>query len=1026
MTKPYIDLALIVPLAEELQSIKGVFQVTSENVEGVQYQATLDVGDDDLTVVAFLQDGMGKAAATRTADRIVQAYEVGVMAVVGIAGGLSDDVALGEVCFSTTIIDVLENSKVSDGQRGAGTKTQFNPEFHPTDRLLSFALRYLKIGEDVRSIYDEWRLECLYAAEKLVPGEFIGRKSKNEKVSLPDCHDGAIICGAVSKSEVYNSTLKDIDRKLLALETESGGPFRTASDAHIPAVAIRGVCDYADANKSKLEEQTSGAARHIASTNVARFLKAQIANPQFRGFLSKRRSDVLHGHTPELFTEEPTSTPLELARRHSEDETDRQLRDLAPDYAGKPKGYRLPIPRVKQAATNIGAAPALKPSEDPVSVLEAIVKERVSLIQAPRTYPDNSLPWLIAAEVALIQVDGRPTLPVVIKGDQLKPHHGILRCCAPEVSAVIKDDAISPIVIIDEAPLNARSRADFIADEIKEIPNARFVFVNKTEGDPTSSSDIILRVGAVRYVVTDISFYEMSNFIQRNFNMPDQEASVIALRLQDTFARFDLNAHPSYFAGVGGDALLSLLHANRRAELVQLAVLGFLSFAVVSDKTNAISRTFRERFLRRIIFEMRVNKKTYDHGSMMSLIRDISDDGDYGIEPLSFLKAFVDRGILHFDDGTLFVTLPFIESYLLADELARRPSDAKSYFTVSDDFDFATFDMYCELGPDPTVLADITNQLKFEIDTLLSEDNKPHILLTDEIRPSIIDNRRRLQNFEEQIKKAFEDVTLGRPNSKEKQRLLDVASNVEGRARIASNEVRIRSPEKHSELDRLHRGFRLWTAAIVGLGAASEHLEGPAKRQLAQQVIRATSILLDRWMRAFPRLEFEEFKDELLAGKGLAEIFDLEDGADLDATQKEFVRTIVDAYEFSLLTHPLRVMLQTVCDAAGQKVLAGSLLKVEEGTPMENIIAAVWSAEIDAAQTKPKLLKALRDLPPTPFLRFGLSQHFMLRVFWNSWQMADRMALLEAAEEAIKPIGGGKFDRHALRRIMKDTPSGGQ
>jgi len=1018
MTKPYIDLALIVPLAEELSSLKAIFGVESEKTEGLQYQATLTVREG-LTVVSFLQDSMGKAAATRTAERIVQSYDVGVMAVVGIAGGLSDDVALGEVCFSTTIVDVLENSKVSDGKKGTGTQTQFNPEYHPTDRFLSFALRYLKIGEDVKSLYDEWRLECLFAAEELIPGEFIGRKKKNEKLSLPDCHDGPIICGAVSKSEIYNSSLKDIDRKLLAIETESGGPFRTAADNNIPAVAIRGICDYADSNKSRLEEQTGGHARRIASMNAARFIRTQLSNPQFLAYLDKRRATVLHGDTAEMFDADVPPSPSALAARYSADEIDRQLRDLSPDYAGKPRGYRLPIPRMKEASTNIGAAPAMRAPDERVSVLEAIVKDRVSLIQAPRTYPDNSLPWLVAAEVALIQINGLPTLPIVIKGDSIKPHNGLSRCCPPELGAVLDDSSITPVVIIEEVPLSARSRADFIADEIKRYPHARFVFVNKTEGDPTASSDIIIKSGAVRYAVSGISFYEMSSFIKRNFNMPDQEAGVIALRLQDTFERFNLNAHPSYFAGVGGEALMSLLHANRRAELVQLAVLGFLSFAVVSDKKNDISRTFRERFLRRVIFNMRVSKISYDQSSMLKLIQEVSDEGDYGIDPLTFLNAFVERGIIHFENGKLFVTLPFIESYLLADELSRRPKDACGYFSFDDDFDFATFDMYCELGPDPSIIEAITDKLQQEIDDLVGDDERPHILLTDEIRPTILDNRNRLRNFETQIQKAFEDVSLGRPNSHEKQRLIDIASKVESKARDATDEKRVRARESNSELDRLHSPFRLWTAAIIGLGSASEHLEGAAKRRLAHQIIRATSLLMDRWMRAFPTLEFDKFKDELLGGKGVGEIFGLAEGDQLDAVQKDFVRTIVDAYEFSLLTHPLRVMLQTVCDAAGQKVLAGSLLKVPQGDKMENVIAAAWSAEIDASRTKATLLKALHDLPPTPFLRFGLSQHFMLRVFWNSWQTTDRLALLEAAEEALEPIGGGRMDRNALRRIMK-------
>ena len=64
------------------------------------------------------------------------------------------------------------------------------------------------------------------------------------------------------------------------------------------------------------------------------------------------------------------------------------------------------------------------------------------------------------------------------------------------------------------------------------------------------------------------------------------EAEVIALRLRDSFNRFSLDAYPSCFAGVPKQTLQTLLQANRRSELIQLAVDGFLMFMVADDKAN--------------------------------------------------------------------------------------------------------------------------------------------------------------------------------------------------------------------------------------------------------------------------------------------------------------------------------------------------------------------------------------------------------------------------------------------------------
>ena len=1022
MTKTYVDLAIVVPLEEELASLKSVFKTNDEKLDGVQYSAVLDVGVEGLKVVAFLQDGMGKAAASRTATRIVENHDVGVMAVVGIAGGLSDDVAIGDVCFTGSIADVLENVKISDASNKKGPKLHFDPEFSNTDRRLTFAMQYLKISNETAGAYEEWQLDCLIRGEKVLKAPFIGRNNKNEVLREPSAHEGTIVCGMVSKSQIYNSSLKDMDRKLLALETESGGPFRVAEDASIPAVSIRGICDYADENKSKLEAQTSGGTRKIASINAALYLKAQFSNPNFLLYLNGRRNAANGAATAELFEKESEHSVVERARARAADEADTQLRDLSPEYKGKPRGYRLPMPRVVAAPKTAAASKDLDRPSDPISILEAIVRDPITYFQAPRTYPDNSLPWVIATEVALVEIEGKTALPVVIKGDAVvPPRSSIERAIDPEIAAALSCEGVCPVFIFDEPPLGSRSRADYILEEIARYPNARVVFSSKTGSDLSVPTDLILRSGAVRYKVSDISFSEMSDFLQRNFNLPDQQAGVIALKLKEAFHKFDLSAHPSYFAGVAGDVLMSLLHANRRAELIQLAVLGFLSFVVVSDRKNIISRTFRERFLREVIFDMKVNKRSFTRAELVDRLQKLSSHGDYGIDPLTFISSFVERGIIHFEDNKLFVTLPFVESYLLAEELVRKPAEAEAYFSmVEEDFDYATFDIYCELGPSKKIIKDLAARLDDETAELRKGLPGQHILLSDEIRPAIVDKRNRLRAFEDRIKAAFDDVRQSRPNIGEKQRLLDIAARVEGEARVATQQVSKSDPPDQDLRALLERGFRVWAVAIVAIGAASEHLDGQEKRELAQKIVSATSTLMDAWMRAFPKLETTKLKAALVSDPRILELFEAPEGETLDQSQVEFAEMVVDAYEFSLAGHPMRMMLQHLCDTAGQSILAGSLLKLPQGDSMEDLISSIWTAEITPEKAKDRLLESIRALPPTPFLRLCISQHFMLRVFWNQWETSARMTLLEAAEESVQPIGGGKVDRARLRRILPD------
>src|SRR5689334_9500969 len=120
MPKPYIDVAIIVPLREEFQRLQAAFKTTSESVDGTLFLVELESPAAGVSVAAVLQDQMGKSAATRAANALIEKYEIGIIVVVGIAGGLSNDASIGDVCFTGTVIDVLENIKTSDKAKPKG------------------------------------------------------------------------------------------------------------------------------------------------------------------------------------------------------------------------------------------------------------------------------------------------------------------------------------------------------------------------------------------------------------------------------------------------------------------------------------------------------------------------------------------------------------------------------------------------------------------------------------------------------------------------------------------------------------------------------------------------------------------------------------------------------------------------------------------------------------------------------------------------------------------------------------------
>jgi nucleoside phosphorylase len=354
--RPYVDIVIVVPLLEEFQRLEKSFRSLDQTVRGMNVITRLDVGNPELSVVAVLQHEQGKTAAIRATEQALADYEAGLVIVLGIAGGLDGEAAIGDICITGTVIDVLDNAKVSEDEDGQDI-IDFDPTFYKTDDYLNFSMFYAKIGADVRPAYEDWQLEQYDAGSKIVPGEYVGRGEKNEKIGLPDLHSGTIICGYVSQSAKYAKRFKQVDRKVLAIETEAGGVFYSALRNGVPAISVRGISDYADANKKLLEEQTRGKARTIAADNAVAFLRMQLSNPQLLLFLSSRREsstfqELLLGEADE----EATFAHVTLAEARGA--IHRQLTQLSPEYHGKPEGYRLPLPRVRMSPSNVSVGPA--------------------------------------------------------------------------------------------------------------------------------------------------------------------------------------------------------------------------------------------------------------------------------------------------------------------------------------------------------------------------------------------------------------------------------------------------------------------------------------------------------------------------------------------------------------------------------------------------------------------------------------------------------------------------------------------
>lgn len=821
----YFDIAVIIPLEEECQEFVSEFDLDEDLSTDLLFRSTVTSPDQNLSILVVKQEGMGKTHAANAAGSVLADFDIGLLVCLGIAGSLTGDLQLGDVCYSTQVFDVLDNVKASDIDESK-LNLEFSPMHYRTERPLVAALNFVRMKKDLRPLYQDWQAARGAFAGALVPGDVHGRNGRREVLTEPKALEGAIACAAVTKSAEYNKKLKEVDRKVLAVETESGGVCERASSRSVPALTIRGISDHADAAKNELENSSKGAIRKIAALNAASFLKLQLTNPEFKGYVESRRYSGSNSSKQEAALE--VTKPLFQVFEEAERVIRSKLKELCPEYQLQEKGYRLPVPRVRKIEAD------RQTEEDdnnkPQDIADVLAIKEALVIMLPATYPDDSIPWVIADYLLANGLGSQQVLPVVVDGDAISPpKNDIAHLASIKVDQAIDNDiGVQVVYIIDGIPTASRSKMNFLREDIKSKVGAKFIYIGQDEAKIVELTEFSNEHSADLCKLCSVSFHDIALFLQKNFSMAPSEAEVVAYRLSRTFDQFELSAHPSYFAGIPKETLSALLQANRRSELIQLAVDGFLTFVVADDKSDVtLSRTTRSRFLRNLVVELKVEMRSFSQAGLVEFTEKFSKLYDFAINPLKFVQAFVDKGIIHFDViGNVKFSLPFVENYLLASELSLKKDLADRYYNLSSpDFDFQSFDIYCEIGASDNLIRNYMILMDDLLSQFKLDDGEEHLLLSDKIHPAMLGSQDRLQMLQSKVAQAQQDIKNNRGDIKAKQRILDIADHV--KAKVAeegrledeqrSKETTVSDQDEVQNLDNLQNslvyGLSVWSSS---------------------------------------------------------------------------------------------------------------------------------------------------------------------------------------------------------------------
>lgn len=1020
-SKEYVDTAVVIPLEEEWEAFQSIFQ-HKQHISDHPLIEEFESGIEGFRVIAVLQDRMGKTAASTATGEILSRFDVGLIICLGIAGGIDTDYGIGDVCYSTKIIDVYDNSKVSEGGK-SGVNLSLSPTFYETPISIYSALSLIRTRRDLGEAHRTWQNERVSteSGKSLQNTHQIKRAPKSASV--------IVACGAVSASSQYNKKIKELDRKTAIIETEAGGVFESAKQAARPALAIRGISDMADSNKSHLEADTSGAARLYAATNASSFLRLQITrNPVFRSAIASLDSSKGNAyHTTPQITKDDLIDYLESLQSHIR----HRLGELSPEYKLVPKGYFLPVPRVRLVTYD----PEQRQHElsDPLEIAACINESSHAFVSVGSNYPEKSLAWLVADELLRHEHNGKQVLPIVVIGRDVKPPKGSLELAADLPGSGSLPDLntrdVQYVVIFDGLPITSRSRMQFIVNQVSNHPETRFIFIDRTPSNVVLENEFIARLGCRAYDLCDISFQQMSYFVERNFEVAQSEANVIALRLQKTFRRFKLSAHPSYFAGIPQNTISQLIQVNRRAELMELAVVGFLSFVVAGDRASVqLSRKTRERFLKQLVVDIRVHNNSYDEPALIAYVQAFAKQHDFDIEPLRFISSFVDHNILNFSHGSVAVSLPFIEHYLLASALKEDQNLAREYFVECNvpDIDVRTFDLYCEIGPSEEIVNWAIDGLRSTRSALSGSLSSSQSTFLRPDMDSLIGVRRvKAEALEKRIRSLTRSIRDSRDETGEKQAQLDAFD------RIASHVHRTNPPLSSGDEssgegegadipDPVVDLGQAWELAVTLLGSGAEYLDASSKRDLVSEILRGMDALISRVMNFMLDIDYVDLKRQILDDEELKEA--LQEPAELltNGDVEKFVSETVDGIRAMLVSNPFRKLVHMLCDGAREKVLATSVRAAPVDSGMGPLLQAIWLTDIDVAQGKAALDKELKMLPETDFARIVVASHFLERVYWIHSSQQDRLYMLDRATSVLEKTSI-RIEKQELKRLVKKS-----
>ncbi|MBS1004674.1 hypothetical protein [Acetobacter thailandicus] len=702
-----------------------------------------------------------------------------------------------------------------------------------------------------------------------------------------------------------------------------------------------------------------------------------------------------------------------------------RLREVCSSYRAKSETFYFPLPRVKKFTSP--TSPIENDINPPEGVLEAIKENKRIFVRIPRTFSGINLGVYLSYYLLRTQINDKQSLPVLIDGKQISPPQKGFNKNSP---TYLKDEKVNSeffekIYIIEEPDFSSHTKTSYLISELKNSDNY-VVILSKAEDKTGTIENFLTDTDTIEYSTTRISFSETAVFLEKTFDMQSYEAESLAMRLENTFRKFKIEVDPSYFALIQEDTLISLINANKRAELIQFAVQGLLSIIVACDPaTTKLSRTTRERFLERICKYKIENNFLYIKDSDLAIIAsDYINEFAYGVDQSEFLSPFFKSGLLYNFYGKVYFSYPYLESYLIARTLRGNDELAHKYFCPEmDTFDIYSFDLYCEMGPNKKVIDEVCSYADYYTNLANEVYGTQSVFDEKKLELNGIVNSVNLTEISDSINKIADKLQKVDRNKNvrvEKQRILDtqnhVISGLNQRKKDNDLDLEKSIQDEFYILDGLSRASMI---TLTLLGSGSESINKNDKQAIIKSCIDCTERLSNVWTINRLRIDFKKFKEEMLSKENIDKFIN-DSGIDDDMYYriKRDIGVFISMMQTNIIMEPISRVMNNICSVAGVMVLSPIVSGYESEDKVKNVLKSVWLMEANPEEGYNFVKEVFGKYKGANMIRISSSCLLLNRLYWLHYQTKNSEYFSKAAKRIVSPIGIS-YDKKSLESAMK-------